>query len=143
MSEILYIKVENGVPVSHPAFADNIMQALGRVPSDWEPFDRPFDRNIVPELGLYQTHTHKYVKENGRWKDVWGIRHMTPEEKAEAIRVFKESKQYPSWIFDEPTCSWLPPVPRPTNGVWEWDESSLSWKDVTPPEMKLSAVSFL
>lgn len=47
--------------------------------------------------------------------------------------------QYPSWVIDESTCFWVPPVAYPDNGyitntfgitgvrVYSWDESSTNW----------------
>jgi hypothetical protein len=41
--------------------------------------------------------------------------------------------QYPSWILDVDTASWLPPVPRPTDSVYVWNESTISWVEVSKP----------
>lgn len=42
--------------------------------------------------------------------------------------AFIPPKPYNSWILDEDTCLWNPPVEYPTDGiVREWDESTLSW----------------
>lgn len=41
---------------------------------------------------------------------------------------------YPSWTYDPATDSWQPPVPQPNDGKrYYWDESTLSWKEGTPP----------
>lgn len=38
----------------------------------------------------------------------------------------------PSWIINEETCTWIPPVPRPTDGKkYIWDEATVSWKEKT------------
>lgn len=34
---------------------------------------------------------------------------------------------YPSWTLDEATCQWMPPVPRPTDGMYVWDEAQQGW----------------
>ena len=44
--------------------------------------------------------------------------------------AFIPTKPYPSWILNEDTCLWDSPVPRP-EGLWDWDENSLSWVEVT------------
>ena len=44
--------------------------------------------------------------------------------------AFIPPKPYPSWILNEDTCLWDSPVPRP-EGLWGWDENSLSWVEVT------------
>ena len=38
----------------------------------------------------------------------------------------------PSWVFDEDTCRWKPPIDRPEDGLklFKWDEPSVSWKEV-------------
>ena len=36
-------------------------------------------------------------------------------------------QQFASWVFDEATCRWDPPVPRPTTGQWQWNEATVSW----------------
>lgn len=45
--------------------------------------------------------------------------------------VFIAPQPYPSWTLDV-NYDWRPPVPMPTEGgPWAWDESSLSWVEVT------------
>lgn len=43
---------------------------------------------------------------------------------------FSEPKEFESWTLDEETMNWIPPVPRPEEGFWIWDEDSLSWTEV-------------
>jgi len=40
--------------------------------------------------------------------------------------VFIAPQPYPSWSLDE-NFDWQPPTPRPEEGLWYWDEDSLSW----------------
>ena len=43
--------------------------------------------------------------------------------------AFIPPQPYPSWILDENTCEWQPPVSYPTDGQnYSWDETSCSWK---------------
>lgn len=35
--------------------------------------------------------------------------------------------QYQSWVLNEQTCRWTAPIPMPTPGRWEWDETSQQW----------------
>ena len=51
--------------------------------------------------------------------------------------AFYTQKPYESWVLDEDTCRWLPPVPLPIDFLDEnkmeryfWDEQSKSWKQV-------------
>ncbi len=45
--------------------------------------------------------------------------------------AFIPPKPYPSWILNEDTCLWDPPVPYPDeNSIYIWNELSLSWQFV-------------
>lgn len=50
------------------------------------------------------------------------------DEKRDA---FIPPKQFESWILNEDTCQWTPPTPMPTDGIYVWDEPTLSWKEIT------------
>ena len=42
--------------------------------------------------------------------------------------AFVPPRTYPSWVFNVESCTWTPPVERPSNdGGYDWDEDSLSW----------------
>ena len=42
--------------------------------------------------------------------------------------AFIHSKPYPSWILNETTCKWYPPVEIPdTENKYVWDEDTKSW----------------
>jgi len=46
----------------------------------------------------------------------------------EARDAFIPAKPYPSWLLNEDTCLWDPPVPYPEgDGFYTWDEESQSW----------------
>ena len=45
--------------------------------------------------------------------------------------AFIAPKPYPSWVFNEASCMWIAPVPRPSTGEWRWDEATVSWVEVT------------
>jgi len=40
---------------------------------------------------------------------------------------------YPSFVLDPITFDWVPPIPRPTDTVYAWSESTLSWKAFPSP----------
>lgn len=42
-------------------------------------------------------------------------------------------QEFPSFVFDEETCTWKPPVNCPTDTVYRWDEPSVSWVAVPQP----------
>ena len=42
--------------------------------------------------------------------------------------AFIPPKPYESWLLNEDTCRWDPPVPYPTDGkTYVWDEETTSW----------------
>jgi hypothetical protein len=44
--------------------------------------------------------------------------------------AFIPPKPYASWTLNDTTCLWDAPTPMPTDGVYTWDEATLSWKPV-------------
>ena len=47
---------------------------------------------------------------------------------------FAAPKPFNSWTLDEDTYLWNPPTPMPVKEgkIYTWDESTLSWVEVTP-----------
>ena len=44
--------------------------------------------------------------------------------------AFIPPQPYASWILNEDTCLWDPPVPYPSDGkYYEWDEETTSWTE--------------
>jgi hypothetical protein len=43
-----------------------------------------------------------------------------------AADVFISPQPYPSWLLDN-NFDWQPPTPMPIEGIWIWDEATLSW----------------
>lgn len=42
--------------------------------------------------------------------------------------AFIPPKTFNSWVLDENTCSWNPPIPMPTDGkMYKWNEETISW----------------
>lgn len=61
-------------------------------------------------------------------KNYAGIGYVYDREKD----AFYEQKPFPSWILDDETCLWNPPVEKPSdNKFYKWDEDTLSWIEVT------------
>jgi hypothetical protein len=82
---------------------------------------------------------YRWIVENlgGRWvktsynatfrKNYAGIGYSFNEE----LNAFIPPKVLPSWVLDEDTCQWVPPIPYPeTGGPYLWDEESLDWTPV-------------
>jgi hypothetical protein len=38
-----------------------------------------------------------------------------------------------SWVVDPVLCEWVPPVPRPTDDVYKWNEDLIAWLRVPAP----------
>jgi hypothetical protein len=46
--------------------------------------------------------------------------------------VFIAPKPFDSWVLNEDTWVWKAPKPMPDDGkVYEWDEATINWKEVT------------
>ena len=139
----LYIETENGATKNHPAFEDNLIQAFGAIPENWEPFARV----ARPEPTAYQvldSETPTYQKVSGVWMDVWALRDMTAEEKTAkqqaVISDFSarpQAENWATWTFDEATCAMVPPIPAPevdpakfAAGIYSmWSGADNNWKD--------------
>jgi hypothetical protein len=49
-----------------------------------------------------------------------------------ALDAFYPAKLFDSWVLNEETVKWEPPIPYPTNGKnYYWDESVTNWTEVT------------
>jgi hypothetical protein len=130
----LFIKVVDGQPVGHPMLEENLRQVI----PDFDPNNPPFDfvkfERVPPPhiIGVYQIHEGTtYVFDGGVVKDKHSVRNMTAEEIAAkqnlAKELFARDVGYSSWIFNPSTCAFDPPVPRPTDGLYKWDEATTSW----------------
>jgi len=47
--------------------------------------------------------------------------------------VFVAPQPYPSWTLDS-NHDWQPPVARPEEGMWMWNEDNQSWDEASIPE---------
>ena len=41
--------------------------------------------------------------------------------------AFIAPQPFASWVLDEATCRWGAPVAMPSEGLWMWDEATVSW----------------
>ena len=78
--------------------------------------------------GWIQTsyNTHGGVHANGNTplrKNYAGIGYAYDSQRD----AFIPQQPYPSWALNEDTCLWDAPVSRPTDGLYDWDESTISW----------------
>ena len=137
----LFIQIENGQTVNHPALEENLIQAFGAVPDHWELFIRV----QKPNPGIYEileSDEPSYQKVDGVWTDVWPLRPMTDAEIAAKQQMVKDqwasrrqAENWSSWLFDEPTCSYVPPIPRPDPVLGKtvfWCGADSNWKEAPP-----------
>lgn len=75
---------------------------------------------------LYGSHT-KWIQTsyNGnKYKNFAGIGYTFDPYR----NAFIPPKLFPSWVLNESTCLWDPPIPYPSDGqLYTWDEESLCW----------------
>jgi hypothetical protein len=136
----LYIETENGITKNHPAFEENLLQAFGVIPLHWENFLR-VNRPILAAYQTLEKQEPEYQLIDGVWTDVWVLRDMTADEvdvKQQEIKdawaLLPNRENFTAWIFDEATCSYIPPVPRPNDGkLYRWDGTVNNWVEVTSP----------
>jgi len=133
----LYIQVQDGQPINHPAFEDNLLQAFGAIPENWEPFVR-VECPMPTTYQILEMQEPIYQKVNNVWTDIWPLRDMTDAEKTAKQQEMKNAwatlpnrENFSAWTFDEETCQYLPPTPRPTEGDYRWDGETNSWKSLT------------
>ena len=116
--------------------------------------DGVVDKVIVAEASFFET----FVDDSpGKWiKTSYNTRggvHYQPntnepsEDQSKALRknvagvgftynseldAFIPYKVFESWVLNETTCLWEPPIPYPDDGnVYEWDEENIAWNQVT------------
>ena len=134
MMELL-IRLKGGKPFEHPITVDNFQQAFPGIDlSNLPNWVARFERIPPPELGTYEVYeeTLYVMSDSGVVQDVHQIRNMTESERKAKIDSVLAKPVFASWVFDEPSCSWKPPVPYPTDGKhYRWDESITNWVEVT------------
>lgn len=130
----LYIRIKDGQPFEHPIFADNFRAAFPHIDTNNLPpeFAR-FERVPFPEIGIYEIHeSTAYEKQGDVYTDVHNVRLMTEQEKVakqDQIKAEWAERGFASWVFDEETCSFIPPSPHPDDGKsYLWNEETLSWE---------------
>lgn len=137
----LYIQTENGEPVNHPAFEENLIAAFGGVPDHWKPFVR-VERPVIGMYEVLESETPVYQQVDGVWTDVWSVRPMTAEEitaKKEEIKqavlsawaLIPNAFNFTAWVYDEETQRMVAPIPRPVEEgkIFRWSGADNNWKE--------------
>lgn len=105
-----FAKVENGI-VKRVIVAEQDFVDSGMLPGTWIQTS-------------YNTFAGKHPEGRPLRKNYAGIGYVY-----DAVRdAFYAPQPYSSWLLDEETCTWMPPVAYPSDGnKYKWDESSVSW----------------
>ena len=137
-----YIRIVDGTPSEHPIIKNNMIEALPDIDlNNLPPEFAKFVRIEAPVLGVYeknQTVSYGLVAGmSGTYTDIFSCDQMTAEEitaKQDAVKAeWAENDGYVSWVFNEETCSFDPPTPKPAdlaNQTYVWNEETLSWVGV-------------
>ena len=76
--------------------------------------------------------THGGVHKNGGTplrKNYAGVGYQYDKDRD----AFIPPQPFPSWILNETSCLWEPPVAMPTNGKrYSWNEDAQNWVEVEP-----------
>ena len=139
----LYIKIINGLPDGHPMVESNLLQVYPDIDLDNLPHNiAKFIRIPQPETAVYQRviGPHYSLNDEGIYTDVYTIEEISNSEKIVLQNKVKalwiETSGPQSWLFNEESCMYEPPIPRPvairptstaTGTVYIWDENILSW----------------
>lgn len=86
----------------------------------------PLGQAFIESLGL----TGRWIQTsyNGRFRKNYAGIGYTYDEIRDA---FIPPQPYPSWLLDETTCLWQPPIPYPDDGgMWTWNEHLQQWEAV-------------
>ena len=54
---------------------------------------------------------------------------VEPDRVVGGWTVEQRPQPWPSWTWVEGE-GWVPPVPKPDGGVWEWDEDGQAWVEI-------------
>ena len=106
-----------------------------------------FDETVGADIALASSHNGlEYKLIDGKIKQFWHVLDFTDAEKktqqdqVKANWAALDPAGPASWTFDEATCSYKAPVDMPSDAatpsnpsgkIYDWDESTLSWKEVT------------
>jgi hypothetical protein len=121
--------------MAHYAFLDENNIVIGVIPGkdegedgiDWEEFYSK-EMNAVCKRTSYNTYGGVHNNGGVPFRKNYAGMGFTYDETRDA---FIAPKPHPSWILNEDSCIWEPPIPYPDSSVMTfWDEESLSWIEV-------------
>lgn len=130
----LFIRISDGQPIDHPIIESNLVKAFPEIDTDNLPEEFAyFERSEIRQANPYEVFVgSSYEMVDGIVKEVHQFESMSEEEKQDkinrTINAWTENGGFASWIFDQETCSYLPPTPYPDDGkLYVWDEETIAW----------------
>jgi hypothetical protein len=76
--------------------------------------------------GNFRSQTCKRTSYNNNYRKNYAGIGFTYDVERDA---FVPPKPYPSWILDEDTCQWEPPIAYPEDeNIYSWNEETTSWQ---------------
>ena len=103
---------------------EHILNGYAGNPSEW--IQTSYNTNggvhYLPDSNIPSTDQSKALRKNFA-----GVGYKYDAERD----AFIPPKVFESWVFNEETCHWEPPVPMPDRiKSWAWDESIVNWIDL-------------
>lgn len=94
---------------------------------DWEIFYGNF-RGQICKRTSYNTYANRHATGGTPFRKNYAGIGFTYD----AVRdAFIPPKPYNSWLLDEETCCWIPPVAVPDDGKnYAWDEAAETWQTI-------------
>lgn len=124
----LYIKIENNQPVGYPIVEENLVMLGIDIANLPETF-AVYNKIDVPTIGPYENLKMVLAFSNGVVTEVYHVINMTDEEKLAKQEQVKSGISHNGWVFDEATCSFVPPTPKP-EGSYVWDNTLEQWVEL-------------
>ena len=117
-SENIVVKVIVGVDETETQ-TDTDGTVVGRSAEAWEAFyaAQPWHAGLTCKRTSYNNNIRKQYAGIG----------FTYNAEAD---VFVAPQPFPSWTLDS-NHDWQPPVARPAEGLWVWNETTQTWDEVT------------
>jgi hypothetical protein len=138
----LLIRMRDGAPYEHPITEDNFRQVFPEINLDNLPQEfAVFEQTPRPVPEVYEVVEEAVYEIVGNTvKEVWVVRDMSAAEKQQKIAAAMAYRPFPSWVFVEPTCSWVPPINFPIDGKrYKWDEVVVDWVEIESEQLAPAA----
>lgn len=107
------------------------VQVVNNSDIDNLPFPESEPVGVAYLQALFPDTVWKQTSYNGRFRFFYAGIGFTFFPQCGDYGGFAAPPLYDYFIFDEATCTWIPPVPYPTDGnTYYWDDATRSWVKV-------------